>query len=50
MGRSGRVLLEVGRERGERRELVRGEVGALVRDSSSVRVCDCQPFWTLTMA
>jgi len=58
MGRSGRVLLEVGRERGERRELGTGEMsgegwaelGALVRDSSSLRVCDCQPYWTLTIA
>ena len=45
----GWVLLDVGRERGECREVVvgemRGEVRAelLVRVSSSVRLCDSQP-------
>ena len=52
IGRSGCVLLEVGRERGEgRMDVVEiGEGWAEVRVSSSVRVWDCQPCWTLTMA
>lgn len=50
MGRSGMVLLDVGRERGERRVDagdVKGEGLVEVRVSSSGRECDSRPFWTL---